>query len=157
MDEASPLAIEGLALEMLAEVSRRSARPAERRPVAQWLDQVKEILHSQFSEPLKLSQIANSVNVHPVHIARTFRKHYHCTVGEYLRWLRLQFACRQLSTSDTTLAQVASQAGFSSQSHFSTAFKQQMGMTPAAYRAAFRRRYSGENDSAVNDSISLLC
>jgi AraC family transcriptional regulator len=140
MDAVSPLVIEGLALEMLAELSRRSVLPLERRPVARWLEQVREIINTQFSEPLTLSQIAKSVNIHPVHIARTFRKHHRCTIGEYVRRLRIEFACRQLSTSNTPLAEIALQAGFSSQSHFSTTFRLITGLTPAQYRSTFRLR-----------------
>jgi AraC family transcriptional regulator len=108
--------------------------------VAQWLDKVKEIIHSQYAEPLRLSQIAKAVNVHPVHLARTFRNHHNCTIGEYVRQLRIEFACRQLSTSETSLAEIALQAGFASQSHFSTAFKLHTGMTPVRYRSSFRAR-----------------
>ena len=141
MDDVSPLAIEGLALEIMAEASRRSVGSAERRtPAPRWLRQAVELLHAQFSETPTLSAVAQSVGVHPVHLARTFRQHYRCTVGDYVRRLRVESACRTLSTSDTPLAEVALLAGFSSQSHFSTAFKLHTGMTPAEYRSAFRPR-----------------
>jgi AraC family transcriptional regulator len=139
MDEASPLAIEGLALEMLAEVSRRRIVTRESRN-AQWLRQVKDLLHAQFSEPPDLTGIAEAVGVHPVHLTREFRKQFHCTVGEYIRQLRVEYACRQLSSSSTALAEIASTAGFSDQSHFSRTFKRQIGMTPAQYRAISRAR-----------------
>ena len=140
-DEASPLAVEGLALEIMAEASRRPVGSAERRtPAPRWLRQAVELLHAQFSETPTLSAVAQSVGVHPVHLARTFRQHYRCTVGDYVRRLRVESACRTLSTSDTPLAEIALLAGFSSQSHFSTAFKLHTGMTPAEYRSAFRPR-----------------
>ena len=141
MDEVSPLSIEGLALEIMAEASRHSIRTGEqRRPEPRWLRQAVEILHAQFSETPTLSAVAQSVGVHPVHLARTFRQRYRCTVGGYVRRLRVESASRALSTSDTPLAEVALLAGFSSQSHLSTAFKLYTGMTPAEYRDAFRRR-----------------
>jgi AraC family transcriptional regulator len=141
MDDVSPLAIEGLALEIMAEASRRFVRLRERQsPAPRWLRQAAEILHAQFSETLTLSALAQSVGVHPVHLARTFRQQYRCTVGDYVRRLRVEAACRALSTSDTPLAEVALLAGFSSQSHLSTTFKQHTGMTPTEYRSAFRPR-----------------
>ena len=141
MDDASPLAIEGLAFEIMAEASRRSVRPTERRsPEPRWLRQAVEILRAQFPEAPTLSAVAQSVGVHPVHLARTFRRHYRCTVGDYVRRLRVESACRTLATSDTPLADVALLAGFCSQSHLSTAVKQHTGMTPTEYRTAFRRR-----------------
>ena len=138
-DEVSPLAIEGLALEMLAEVSRRAAKTRERR-TARWLIQARELLHESFSAPPNLAGIAGAVGVHPVHLAREFRREFRCTVGEYARRLRVEYACRELMTSDAALAEIASAAGFSDQSHFSRTFKRLTGMTPARYRMNSRSR-----------------
>ena len=139
MDSASPLAIEGLTLEMLAEASRRQVKAADRTP-PRWLAQALELLHAQFSEHLTIAQVATSVGVHPVHLAREFRKFYRCTIGEYIRQLRIEHACRALYASDAPLAAIAAAAGFSDQSHFSRTFKRLIGVTPAEYRAAFHRR-----------------
>ena len=139
MDNASPLAIEGLILEMLAEASRRQVKVSDRTP-PHWLTQTLELLHEQFSEQLTLTHLATSVGVHPVHLAREFRKFYHGTIGEYVRQLRVEQTCRALSASDVPLAAIGSAAGFSDQSHFSRTFKRVIGMTPAEYRRAFRPR-----------------
>ena len=136
-DEASPLAIEGLLLETLAEVSRRSApRPVCSPP--RWLEQARELLHAEFFECPTLGKIAESVGVHPVHLSAAFRKHYQCTPGEYLRRLRIEFACHKLSTSDDPLSMIAAAAGFSDQSHFSKTFKLMTGMTPIRYKRLIR-------------------
>lgn len=139
MDEVSPLAIEGLALEILAETSRRRMPRRERRP-ARWLACAQEVLHARFTEPLTLAEVAGAANVHPVHLSRVFRQHHHCTVGEYIRRLRVEFARRQLASTDLPLSDIALLAGFCSQSHLSTAFKLHVGMTPSEYRSAFRSR-----------------
>jgi AraC family transcriptional regulator len=137
MDSASLLAIEGLSLELMAELSRHPDFLSERR-LPRWLQRAKELLHAQFSEPLSLATIAKTVGVHPVHLAREFRKFYGCTPGEYLRALRIEFACRMLSTSHMPLIEVSLAAGFSHQAHFSRLFKRQIGMTPAEFRSLYR-------------------
>jgi AraC family transcriptional regulator len=137
-DEASSLAIEGLALEVMAELSRKHVKPGRKPPT--WLKQTKELLHAHFSEPLTLDGIATSIGAHPVHLARVFRQNYHCTIGEYIRKLRIEFACREISVTDSPLALIASQSGFYDQSHFSRTFKRIMEITPGEYRAAFRSR-----------------
>ncbi len=136
-DKVSSLVIEGLALEIVASASRYSASNAERKP-PRWLEQAKELLHAQFTENLVFTDIAEFFGVHPVHFARVFRKFYGCTMGEYVRRLRVESASRLLTTTDRPLADVAVTNGFSDQSHFSKTFKHSTGMTPAQFRATFR-------------------
>lgn len=138
MDEVSLLVIEGLALEMLAQLSR--AAKGTSRGVPPWLVQAREVVHEHFAEGWTLAKVAEAVDVHPVHLARVFRQHYHCTVGDYVRKLRIEFACREMLSSDAPLAQISLDAGFSHQSHFSATFKRLTGTTPAEYRLLFRAR-----------------
>ncbi|MGH9794507.1 MAG: AraC family transcriptional regulator [Candidatus Acidiferrales bacterium] len=138
-DEVSKLAMEGILLGMVAEASRRlEPRAAQRRP--RWLDQVCDLLHARFAERLTMDEIARAVGVHPVHLARSFRHFHHCTLGEYVRGLRIEFACRQIAFSELPLSEVALVGGFSDQSHFSRIFKRHTGMTPAEYRQLARSR-----------------
>lgn len=137
MDGASLLALEGLSLEVIAELSRHSNLVSERR-VPRWLKLAKEILHEHSSESISLGDVAKTVDIHPVHLAREFRRFYGCTLGEYLRSLRIQFACRKLSRSDMPLVEIALAAGFSHQAHFSRLFKQHIGISPTEYRLLYR-------------------
>ena len=137
MDQFSPLAIEGLALEMIVAGARRSRRASYCTPPF-WLEQTKEVLDTCFSENLRLVRIAETVGVHPVHMATEFRRFYKSTMGEYLRRLRANFVCREISLTERPLSQIALAAGFSSQSHLCTAFRRVTGMTPTEYRSKFR-------------------
>lgn len=137
MDSFSPLAVEGLVLELVAEASRNGSEgPESRRP--RWLEQAREILHEQCADSLTLSHLATEVGVHPIYLARSFRKHYRCTVGEYVRRLRVETACREITASRKSLSEIATAAGFCDQSHFSNTFKRYTGMTPAEFRARVR-------------------
>ena len=136
-DDASPLAIEGLVLELLVMVSR--SQLGSRVP-PRWLAQAEEFLRAHFSEHLNLVTVSEAVGVHPVHLARQFRKHYACTAGDYIRRLRVEYACREIGKSAASLAEIASAAGFSDQSHFSKVFRRLTGMTPAEYRGALSTR-----------------
>jgi len=133
-DTLAPIIVEGLMLEMLGHASRSLVKPPVRLPG--WLMQARDLLHDRFNDSLNLVEIANSVGVHPTHLARTFKKHYRTTVGEYLRRLRLDWATRRLSETEDSIAEIASAAGFYDQSHFSHLFKQHTGFTPAEFRAS---------------------
>jgi AraC family transcriptional regulator len=135
-DTAAPLAIEGLLLEMLA----RAARERELRltgAVPRWLVAARECLHEQ-AHTGTLGELAETVGVHPVTLARGFRKAYGCSVGEYLRWLRVARAARELAESDAPLAEIALSVGFADQSHFSNVFRRATGLSPSAFRRAMR-------------------
>lgn len=136
MDEVSPLIIEGLSLEILAAAHRLS----ERKTAPRWLIRARDLLHARFSERLSLDEIAKAVGVHSTHLSRVFRSQYGCTIGEYVRRLRVEHTSRLLSTSDTPLHEIAAAAGFSDQSHFARTFKRYMQMSPNEYRRIARPR-----------------
>ncbi len=142
MDSASPLSIEALTLEMLARTARLGL-VGQLSSAPRWLHQAREILHEQFSQQLTLSSVAELVGVHPAHLAKMFRKHCKCTVGEYVRRLRLAYATRELTDSDRPLAEIALAAGFYDQSHFTRDFKLHNGMTPGEFRLVIRASKSG--------------
>ena len=132
MDDESLKALEQALLD------GQSASRSDRR-FPQWLERVRTILEQRFAEPYKLSEIAAEAGVHPVHLAREFRKHYGTSVGEYLRRVRIEYACRELMGSNAAVTNIAVAAGFADQSHFSRTFKRFCGTTPGRYRASVVR------------------
>lgn len=140
-DDVARFAVEGLPLELLALKARLRNVP-ERRASCQpprWLAEARDLLHDRYAERLRVTDVAGAVGVHPVHLARVFWLHYGTPVGAYLRVLRLTWAAGQLTDSDNGIAQIALQAGFFDQSHFTRVFKRQFGLTPLAYRLAARQ------------------
>jgi AraC family transcriptional regulator len=133
-DPASALALEGLSLELLAEVFRPQAAGAE-DGAGDWLSRVMEILRARYNEPLTLGELGAQVDVHPVSIARGFRKRYLCSVGEYVRQLRIEAACREILNSDVSIAEIAARTGFFDQSHLCRMVRQYTGMSPTQLRA----------------------
>ena len=140
-DSVTPLAVEGLVLELLsltARLRKTNALAAERRP-PHWLGEARALLHDRYRENLRLADIAGAVGVHPVHLARVFRLRYGTSLGSYARGLRLSWAAGRLRDSDDAIARIAHEAGFFDQSHFTRAFRQFFGITPLAYRRGTRR------------------
>jgi AraC family transcriptional regulator len=135
-DPVAPLAIEGLVLELLAGVCRHSSSRISTVP--RWLRCVRDLLHQRFCEKLALGDVAEAVGVHPSHLARAFRRCHGCSIGDYVRNLRTDRARQELRASDRPLAEIALALGYADQSHFATSFKRQTGMTPGAFRNAFR-------------------
>jgi AraC family transcriptional regulator len=135
-DGASTLLIEGLLLQLTGEFSRGLLRVAPAPP--RWLADVIEFLQANYKANLSLAAIGREVGAHPVHVAQVFRRFQGCTIGEYLRKMRVDFACRELAAGDAPLARIAAESGFADQSHFARTFKALTRMSPSQYRTAAR-------------------
>jgi AraC family transcriptional regulator len=138
-DPACPLIVEGLVLEILGEACRTAWSPRE-VAVPAWLRRARDLLQDRYRQPPSLMELADEVGVHPVHLARVFRRSYGCTVGEYVRRLRIDFACRELARPGRSLVDVALRSGFYDQSQFCRVFKRHVGMTPSQFRRQVRQR-----------------
>jgi len=135
-DAFSALALESLATELLIAASRQRAATGERKPPL-WLERVKEYLHQNFVAPPGLQELADAAGVHPTHLARVFRQFQRCTVGDYVRAVRIDYARRKILTSHEPLVEIALSAGFADQTHFTRSFKRVTGMTPTEFRRIF--------------------
>jgi AraC family transcriptional regulator len=153
-DEASAMAIEGLVLEILAEMSR-SDSSVDSLPRPNWLRHATEIVEARFLERLSLAEIASEVGVHYVHLSRQFHKYNRCTVGELIRRRRVQHASHLLAHTETPLAEIALICGFSDQSHLSFLFKRYMGLSPSKFRLLAGREAARQpRQEAPTDSLS---
>jgi len=137
-DNVSDRGLRMFLIESAIELHR--SRPPVLASDAKWITRAEDFIRENMLAGLSLNMIATEVGVHPVHLARTFRRKNHCTVGEYVRRLRIETACLSLTSSAIPLAQIAAEVGFSDQSHFSRTFKRVTGMTPAQYRTIFQSR-----------------
>ena len=81
-----------------------------------------ELLRERTPRSPSLTELAAEAGVHPGHLARAFRQRFGLTVCQYSRSLRLEWAASQLA-GDATLVEVALQAGFADQSHFTREFR----------------------------------
>jgi AraC family transcriptional regulator len=101
-----------------------------------WFRRVKERLHEDFREPLHMRDLARDAGVHPVHLARVFRKLENRTPGDYQQRLQIRAACELLRKPEWPLALIAAECGFADQSHFTRVFHRMSGTTPERFRKA---------------------
>jgi len=137
-DVWSSLAIEGMALELVARIGRCSDGSAPQGAGApRWLAQVRERLTSG-PKPPTIAELAAMVQVHPVYLGRVFRRHFGIPIGAYARRSRLEWAAAQLATTNEPLSRISFCAGFADQSHFTREFRRFAGVTPRQYRLVAR-------------------
>ena len=138
-DDLSPISLEGIALELVAALSRGTKRKGERLTGRRdkWLERVRQLLHDE-SNPPTLREIARIVDLHPVYIARAFRARFGCSMGEYARALRAQRAQALLTSTELGVSDISHRAGYSDQSHLARDIRRRMGVTPSALRRLTR-------------------
>lgn len=134
-----PLEAEGLSLTL---VSRAIGPRTAREPGASYarrrlVDRVKVLLASDLSRRWTLAEIAREIRGSPVYLTQVFQQVEGLPLYRYHLRLRLARALDLIATRED-LSDLAQDLGFSSHSHFSAAFKQHYGLTPAAFRAQSR-------------------
>lgn len=130
-EPGTELALEGIATELLARVVRH-AHPDADRPA--WIGRATDRVRDSLHRPITLSAIAEDLGVDALRLSRAFRRHHGEAIGDMHRRLRIEEACRRLVVSEASIADIATDLGFSDQSHFTRVFRRHTGTTPARYR-----------------------
>lgn len=120
-------AIDALASTCPIGTAPRGASPA-------WLAIVREALDDERDRPPSVNQLAGAAGVHPVYLARQFRRWFGCSITEYLRRRRVASAARAISVGGESLGSASHRVGFADQAHMCRVFKGETGLTPLAFR-----------------------
>jgi transcriptional regulator GlxA family with amidase domain len=86
---------------------------------------------------LSVEGLARRMSMSPRHFARLFRARLGASPGAYVRRLRVERARRRIEEGASRLKRVAREAGFADEQSLRRSFQQQLGITPAEYRARF--------------------
>lgn len=101
---------------------------------------VVELMEANISEPISQLELAGFVDLSRRQLQRLFQQHLLCTPSRYYLQLRLQRARELLRQTDLSLAEIAENTGFVSNSHFSKSYKELYGYSPSVER---RRKPTG--------------
>jgi AraC family transcriptional regulator len=126
-------AIECAAHDVLAALGGKVGASRSTTP-PRWLEILREELDDAGSTPPRVRVLAASAGVHPVYLARQFRRFYGCSVSEYLQRQRLQRTADMVASGDGALSLVSYTAGFADQAHMCRVFRAHTGVTPGAFR-----------------------
>ncbi len=99
-----------------------------------WVAMIQELLCDRWDEFISLEELSKELNVHPVTISKHFSRYFNCTLGEFMRRVKIEKAMVLLKHSTKTLTEIAFLCGFSDQSHFSKTFKLTTGFKPNEFR-----------------------
>ena len=129
------LAAEEAAVEVLARADRVPAPNLSKAP--SWLPLIIEAVRAPGPTP-RLGTLAGIVDLHPVYLARVFRRHMRRSIGSYVLHVRLERALQRLAATDKSIARIAFECGFSDQPHLTRLCQREVGMAPGQYRRLAR-------------------
>ncbi len=103
----------------------------------QQLNKVIEFIGKNIDEELSLEKLSEIACISQFHFHRLFTAFTGLSLQQYIKWLRLKRAARQLIfDKDQSIINIAINAGFESHEAFSRAFKKACGLSPNQYRYA---------------------
>jgi AraC family transcriptional regulator len=119
---------------MLLSLFKYSGDITLKHPLPLWVKKVRDFLNDQHHEEVSLCQISKVAGVHPVTVSKYFPKYVGCTMGEYMRKLKVETALHLIKASNASLTSIAYECGFFDQSRFTRSFKHYIGILPKKYR-----------------------
>jgi AraC-like DNA-binding protein len=133
---ANGLRADGLRVDGLRADGLRADRKAALSPAhAELADAVRHYVAARYTEQSSLGAIARAHGVSAFHLARVFRRATGQSIHAYRIALRLRAALERIADRED-VATVALSLGFSSHSHFTSAFRRAFGVTPSQLRSS---------------------
>lgn len=101
------------------------------------INRVLDYIREHLGEEIKSEKLAGIAAISPFHFHCIFKATIGETLADYVKRTRLEWVALQLQTSETQLAELAAQVGYSSEQALSRAFKNHFGLPPSAFRESF--------------------
>lgn len=99
-----------------------------------YVERAKEYVAEHIDESIRVVQIGEALGINENYLTGLFHKYEGITLQHYIRKEKVRQAKELLLYSSYSCSEIVALLCFSTQSHFSSAFKREVGMTPAKYR-----------------------
>ncbi len=134
-----PVKGDGGATAGLVTISRDLATPSDDGITIESLHRVVQLVQDQLAEPLRVADLATAAGCSTSSLERRMKKVFGLSATQFVLRSRVDRATRLLTTTNTSLADIATEVGFYDQADFTRRFARLTNETPAQ----FRRRHGG--------------
>lgn len=109
-------------------------------PQPQRIREIHDLLTTNLHQRYTIEALSKQFFIDSSTLKREFRRAYGLPIGTYLKELRIHKAMELLSSTDDSIASIAAQVGYETQSKFTAAFRAATGQSPTAYRKGTGRK-----------------
>ena len=111
----------------------------------QWREEAEQVkiireIHDHLTEHMEqrvtIEELAHRYLINPTTLKTVFKEVYGNSLAAHMKEHRMEKAASLLRETDLSVAEIAGQVGYESQSKFTAAFKEQFGKLPKEYRRA---------------------
>lgn len=99
-----------------------------------WVRSLNELLNDCWNENPNLKDLAQVLQLNPITISKHFPKYFGCTLGEYMRRIKINRSLSLIQSNQSNLTEISLECGFADQSHFIRTFKNQTGFLPKQFQ-----------------------
>jgi len=108
------------------------------------LDKILGYIEQHYTEPLRLSEIANHFHFNASYLSSYFSTHHKEGFSEYLNRVRIKKSMELLENSTVSISNISGMVGYSEHSYYCKVFKRITGMSPGSYRKELQARHENE-------------
>ena len=132
-DDFSKSVIKGLLNKIVIQILRGAHKKTQKKKHKD-IKSVLSYIRYHFREQITMEQMADMLHITPSYFCRCFKEYTDQTFKEYIMSLRLDYALRQINTTDKSITEICYESGFSSSAYFSKVFTQKFGTPPSKIR-----------------------
>jgi two-component system response regulator YesN len=111
-----------------------ASKPLKNDDRRKLIRKVKEYIQDNPDKDLRLQVLADYINLNSAYLSQLFKQETNTHLSDFITQVRMERAKYLLASTDLKIYDVARLSGYQSPKHFMLLFKQQVGMTPGAYR-----------------------
>ena len=115
-------------------------------PPSPRIREIHHLLTSNLDRRYTIDSLSRQFFIDSSTLKREFRRAYGLPIATYLKELRIHRAMELLAATDDSIASIAAQVGYETQSKFSAVFKAATSLSPNAYRKSHRKNKEYKNE-----------
>lgn len=129
--EIAAFRCESILLYSFSEISKNIFEHSLKHTPIPIANEIKKYIDDNFADSeLNLNFLSKKFSYHPKYLSNIFKKEFKISITDYIRTIRIQYACTLMEQGFSLLKDISTLCGFKDSHYFSNVFKTEMGISP---------------------------